>query len=403
MRQADLDERLFLEEATLSKLRLNSPPGGWFPALHKLRWTIAEPNLPFADLFFSPRLRKVFISTTLVVGAEVPRDIRPAVASAISTLPTSTLRSLLVDFRYLKGPWAPFRDSFSSIVLRCGPSLTKFASPIPLSEAAINHLIHLPHLRSWRIDDPPPNYSTLPLPLGFPPLTEFKHGGDAARGWISLFGRLATGVSHAQGMTPLFKTRESMKCLSIINYPSPVIDASFVSPIRIFRNLGHLNVVGRCSYEDIDGQCVFKLNNDDVVKLAMALSQLEFLRLGHPCSKNTCATTAACLLPISVYCVELEMLEIHINTVDIVGDLKGISEDPHFQELRSLPRSKLSRFEPRLTPLSLDEHGFETVVNGMIDLFPSLEWCEGYGGVWDEVSERINELRRTRTFPGCCR
>ena len=43
---------MILEEETLNKLRLNSPPGGWFPALQGLSWCITEFNLPYADLCF---------------------------------------------------------------------------------------------------------------------------------------------------------------------------------------------------------------------------------------------------------------------------------------------------------------------------------------------------------------
>ena len=74
--------------------------------------------------------------------------------------------------------------------------------------------------------------------------------------------------------------------------------------------------------------CSFKLNNDNVAELTMALSQLESLLLGRPCSSDACATTAACLLSISVHCAELRELEIHFNATNIVDDLENISDDP---------------------------------------------------------------------------
>lgn len=87
---------------------------------------------------------------------------------------------------------------------------------------------------------------------------------------------------------------------------------------------------------------IFKLNNDDITKLAIALSQLEFLLFGKPCYEYTCATTVACLYLISVHCDKSRWLDIYFDTANIVDDFKNISEDPRFRELRSLPRCTLS-------------------------------------------------------------
>jgi len=286
-------------------------------------------------------------------------------------------------------------DSFSSLVLRCGPSITEFVCLTPLSDAATSHLVHLPHLRYWTIIDPPPNYSTssLPLPTSFPPLTQFRLGGDGVRGWISLFGCLAASVPGVQGGMPLSRVRESLETLDIINYPNSITNLSLISPIQIFHNLAFLNVEVSCHDRDGDDRCSFELNDDNAAELAMALPHMCVLRLGRPCFKNTCATTVACLLQISVYCLELESLEIHFNTRNVVEDFKSISMDPRFEQLRSLPRCSLSCLEVSRAPLALDKPGFETVANGMVDIFPSIERCKGFEGAWDDVSGRISKLR----------
>jgi len=254
---------------------------------------------------------------------------------------------------------------------------------VPLSGEAVDHLIRLPHLRTCRIEGPPPNYPPSHLPP-VPPLTELTLGKGAACEWLSLLKRLR----------PSSGVRESLKSLKL---SSPTIDTSFAFPIQIFRNLVDLNVGVFCDSGNGDNRCVFKLGNDNVTELVMALSQLEFLLLGHPCSKNTCATTVACLLLISVHCAKLQVLAVHFNTTDIVGDLKSISDDPRFQELRSRPRCMLPRLDVYKTPLTIDEVGFETVANGMIDIFPSLERCDGteQNPDWEKLSERIVELRGT--------
>lgn len=394
MHHVSVDESLTLTEDASHKFRQNSPAGGWFPALQSLSWCITTSNLPYADLFFSPHLMRIFISSPSPWMAHgVPRDILPAIASRIAALPTSALQCLRVGISWHHWmPWAYFKDSLSYVILQCGSSLTEFASPIPLSDAAINHLIRLPNLRTWHVECPPPNYSSSSLPPVFPPLTGFALGGGAACRWLSLFGRLEASVSLTRGMAPLSKTKESLQFLGVENTLNPVINVAFTSPIQTFHNLVSLRVEVYCHGKDGKGYCAFKLNNDDVAELAVALPQLEFLLLGHPCSENTCATTAACLLSISVYCPELEVLEIHFNTTNIADDLKNISVDPKFEEVRSLTRGRLSHLNVYRTPLTLDELGFETVAKGMVDIFPSMQLCGGRTGVWGWVNERIEQL-----------
>ena len=394
MRHIGLDESSVPVEDPYCKLRLNSPVGGWFPALQTLSWSITESNLPYADLFFSPHLEEVFIQVSWSLSVlKVPSDILPTIASTISILPTSTLQVLLVVINCRTIPSTYLKDSLSSVVLRCGASLTEFSSPIPLSGAAVNHLIQLPHLRTWRTRDPPPVYSPSSLPLVFAPLTKFTLEEHAAHGWLYLFKRLQHGVSTTKDATPLSRVKESLQTLDIDSFPDPIIDSSFASTIQMFRNLVSLNVGAHCHDENGHGQCAFKLDNDGVNKLAMALPRLESLFLGRACHENTCATTVACLLAVSVCCVKLQELEVHFNTTNITDDFKNISEDPRFRELRSLPRCTVPYLEIYQTPLTLDEPGLETVVNGMLNIFPALRWFAGREQAWDRLNKRIMTLR----------
>jgi len=283
MRWVRLEQGLALGEETFPKLYRNSPVGGWFPALRILFWRITKTNLSYVDLFFSPHLEKISICPSLSWhSSRAPQSIIPAIASTISTLPTSALQSIWVSPTM---SWTYLRNPLSSVVLRCGPSLTEFTSTVPLSGAAVDHLIRLPYLRTCRIEGPPPSYSPSHSPLVFPPLTEFVVGKVTARGWLSLLEHL---VHHA---APLSVVEESLRAL---DFPSSVIDAPFVSLIQTFRNLVNLKVGVNCHGDGGEDQCIFKLNNSNVTELAMALPRLEALLLGHPCSNNTCTTTAAC-------------------------------------------------------------------------------------------------------------
>ena len=99
-----------------------------------------------------------------------------------------------------------------------------------------------------------------------------------------------------------------------------------------------------------------------------------------------------------LHCNQLGVLDVHFNTTNIVDDLKNISEDPRSQERRSLPRCPLLCLDVWMLLLALDEPGYETVANGMIDIFPSLESCDAmvYNFDWIRVSERIAERKGSR-------
>jgi len=392
MRHIGVDESSDPVEDPYCKLHLNSPVGGWFPALRTLSWSITESNLPYADLFFSPHLEAIFIQVSWSLSLHrIPSDILSTIASTIAILPASALQVLLVEIHCPRIPPLYLKDPLSSVVLRCGPLLTEFSSPIPLSSAAVNHLIQLPHLRTWDTGDPPPTYSPSSLPLVFPPLIKFTLRKHAAHGWLSLFKRLQHGVSTTQGATPLSRVVESLQSLDIESFHDRITDFSFASTIQIFRNLVSLNVGARCHATNGEVQCGFKLDNDNINNLATALPQLESLFLGRVCPENTCATTVVCLLVISVCCIKLQELEVHFNTTNIVEDFKNISEDPQLREASSLPRCTLSCLDVTQMPLTLDEPGLEIVVNGMINIFPALGGFAGREQVWDRLNARIVE------------
>ena len=198
-----------------------------------------------------------------------PRLDHPRVANIRSSNPIG--RFWLGAQRYLT-LWKHLEDSSSSLVLRCGPSLILLSSPISLSDEAVDHAIRLPRLCTLSIEGPPPSCSALSPPFVFPPLTELELWEPSTHGWLSLFQRLEDHTFAMQDMTPLCEVKESLTCLNVHNLPAPVVvDVLLTSPIQMFRNLVSLYVAGGCC---VDGEvrCIFKLDNGNVTKLAMALN-----------------------------------------------------------------------------------------------------------------------------------
>ena len=70
--------------------------------------------------------------------------------------------------------------------------------------------------------------------------------------------------------------------------------------------------------------CTFHLTDDNLEKLVAALPRLESLQLGVPCSLNSCNTTAASLLSISIYCPGQTVLETHFDNITIVADMRRL-------------------------------------------------------------------------------
>jgi len=228
--------------------------------LHNLDLCITKSNLPYTNILFSPHLKQISISISLLWGhSRISHDALQVIASTISALPTFNLQSLQVSPTTL---WVDLEGSLSSIVLRCGPSLTEFVSMVPLSDAAVNHLIWLPHLHTCCIKGPPPSHSSSDLPLVFPPLKKFTLGGGAAGKWLSLLQLLGNCVA------PLSKVKESLKSL---DPAGATIDGPFTSLIQTFWNLVNLNVDVSCHARGGGDRCIFELNNDDVTELASAL------------------------------------------------------------------------------------------------------------------------------------
>ena len=397
MREVHVGSKMALGRDTIEKLRLNSPVGGWFPASQTLVWYITERTLPYADLFFSEQLERIVIYPLWQQRRRTtdgPDQFLSSVASTFSTLLVpSGLRLLIIAPRNRairhKIAWGYFKDSVSSLVLRCGPSLTNFGSVVPMSDEAIIHLLSLPKLRNLHFDSPPPHHSLFQS-LIFPPLTGCLFTEDAATRWLSMFQQLEDAVRGSQGITPLGRMKDALKTLRINDYDGTFIDITLTTPLLMFRNLTRLNVDIYCPQEE----CSFELNDTDVKTLAMALPQLKGLILGHPCQQNTCDTTITCLLFISIYCIKLEQLEVHFNTLNISEDREEMLESPgeEMEQLLSLPKCALKALDVHEMPLALAAFELEEVCDGLTNIFPSLERVQSKGvegSGWDEVSQTL--------------
>jgi len=118
--------------------------------------------------------------------------------------------------------------------------------------------------------------------------------------------------------------------------------------------------------------------------LAIALPHLERgLRLGHPCGFDTCKTTVAALMSISVHCLDLTVLKTHFNTLEIVRDLQRVFDRGAGRDDAKCRVSNL----PVGGGLSIEvQENIETVVMGLKVIFPCLR------SLVNRWSSRVHEI-----------
>ena len=282
------------------------------------------------------------------------------------------------------------------MIQRCGDSLESLS--VPLGEAAAHHVMGLKNLRVWKnVSSPPP--IALPLSTSFPPLQMLVLNGKDAHGWVPWLARRERRISDSRGKpiehAGLKATLTHLEFCAWVH-----IDATFTSPCSLFRNLTFLSVQSNCG-KTVD--CAFSLTDQDVARLSAALPRLEVLMLGFPCSTNTCRTTIACLLALSVHCKGLHQLRMHLDTTNLIGDVRSLSEDPHFRDLASLQtRCCLGAFHAGSMPFphTTSDEDIVTIAAGFINIFPSLVDVNSYIGLgWTLLCLKVHELQGVPTSP----
>lgn len=361
MRLLNLDSDESFTGDTFSQLSCNSPGGVLCPKLEHLLWDVGEADIPpeIFRLFLSPNLESVSLYD---VSSLVPLDQLEPLAQMISLLPTS-LRNLVLI-------WGDtgefFQDAISSFVHQRGSSLRGLYANISLPETAIHHLMQLPNLRQWTIYQGPPR--VIPTSI-FPSLEDLRLREPVALPWLHILASHGKGTAHATAASHA-NIRETLKSL---HCPSgTTIESTLLYSVIKFQNLTKLYMDTYCFNA---GSCIFLLTDGDMENLAAALPRLESLRLGRPCRFNSCNTTIASLLSLSVRCLGLTDLETHFNTQAIVSDIRHLLDEGVGHDKAKCMVSELS--VGKLPPIVCKED-VENVAMGLKVIFPRLR------KVWDE-------------------
>jgi hypothetical protein len=368
-------------ENLLAQLSLAFPTELVCPGLQKLKWFSSHRLLPSLRHFLSPTLAEIEIFTIPPTG---PFQTSPL---AIPVLPRSYLQSLRLTFHPANDE--DFGNSASDTILQCRAPLERLETSAQLSEAAVSHLIQLPHLRTLRIRSDPPSGPIVPSSI-LPSLETLILDDGVGHKWLSFFGAAQEDSSmDGEPRTPEAGMRATFTSLYFLG--ETTVDPGFVSSLCTFRKLTHVFVDGFCSKE---GGCTFLLTDDDVTKLADALPDIKSLRLGSPCSANRCHTTALSLFILSTRCLQLKTLEIHFNTTRISHVLDRLFKEPQYETMRSLPRCPLRYLNVADTPISTRDVG--SVAIYFSGMFHGLQGFYGRNRKWIEVSRQVRLLYNLR-------
>ena len=379
----------------LKALQLFSPNGPLCPKIQKLDWSGTAPAFRFLPLFFPLTIRSFCISAVRFRDRDKDIGIESEVlAETIPRLNASTLTRVQISISSLLTPGV--QEELSSLVLRCGPALTSLGITNLLSEPALLHVIALPNLRKLSIHNrPPPN---VPESTDiFPSLNRVDLPAVSHSQWVSFIGNHHSRNPRATMINELGTPHSVLQTL-VSSSPEGTGPAA-IGQTPTFTNLTILNVPGLCTG---DGTCAFNLTDNDIERLAIALPYLTHLMLGAiRCGRNACKTTFRSYLSLSIYCGELRCLEIHINTDDILSDIRASLGTGDLETRNPGPRRRCSLrlLDLNSTPLELPSHSdYEFVARGLLDVFPMLMTISVWEGrgrhdMWRRVQRQIFGLR----------
>jgi len=390
-RNASWMRRLYLKQNSkipgevLRMISDNLPNGILCPGLQHLALTPKFHILPFCRLFLSPNLTEFSLRCFSFAGAEIPDEAVSSFTSTITELQVSSLQYLQISPGSSQIP--SVRSVISDAVLRCGPPLTELSVSVPLSDAAVRHIMLLPNLVKWCTKDGPPSVSLMSLSDAFPRLRILQLLGEASLEWLPLFGAATRHTSSKQDThTPSHRgPGQKLKTLDCFRVQVRV-DAAFISPIMLFHGLVNLGLKSSCSGS---GGCAFNLMDDNVAEITTALPRLRNALFGPPCSHNSCQTTVSSLVLLSTRCKDLVYLEIHFNTTNLCNDFEPIPENPHLRDLCALPRCRLQQLSVSNAPIWIGEEDIGPVAAGFLRIFPLLCHILGRTSTWVKISREL--------------
>ena len=183
MRKIFFGLRAEVSDELLHVISANLPSKIMCPLLQRLTW-FSSGNRAFNRILVSSHLKEFSF-----LGALADIGVLADLASVMMELRTPYLQALAICVPIPKDPiLTSLTVALSSAILRCGPSLTSVVISVPLTDAAIRHIMQLPGLTKWDTKGGPPAVSDLSVLDTFPKLQHLCLRTTEALEWLPFFG-----------------------------------------------------------------------------------------------------------------------------------------------------------------------------------------------------------------------
>ena len=271
-------------------MSLGSTNGVLCPGLRSLYWWVVGATVPLHRLLLSTKLTALSL---IHLPSDSPEGELSVLQPVIVGLDTFYLRDLHIQWWIFDETSVQMESATSSAVLRCGPALEKLIVSSPLSDAAIQHIMQLPNLRTWNTASGPPSTPNLSLSDIFPRLDRLRLGGGKSLEWITFTTTTTRRIPSGQSSHSSIKHGPTQRLTLLEIFPKVTVDTVFMSRVIQFRELTIFSVWSACS--PVQG-CAFNLTDGDIEEIATALPRLEKATFGDVCSANSCRTTIKSLV-----------------------------------------------------------------------------------------------------------
>jgi len=322
----------FPSEAALKSLNTRFSGRCMLPNLQDIRWINALPEQlqPMFPLIVS----SVLTNFRLGLDGYDPLDA-PQIVPALEALAPSY--NSLVEIRFCNPTMHDPRiiNAASTLLLKCNPDkLRYFHVDSALSMEAVIHATQLPNLETFNIRTDATEPDIPLLSSIFPSLRSlvFKTTNPLsnllriiARIESTTFTNLNLGFPAATIGTFLPTTLEALRPrslhhkltrLSISPEGDYDLDRTTIQPLLFLNQLTTLEITLICR----QGQCPYKLSDENIEELVKAMPELRTLCLGmFPCA-HPANSTIKSFVSIAKYCKHLEELIIHTNIEVIVTE-----------------------------------------------------------------------------------
>ena len=364
------------------------------PNLRSITWYAYSWDLvPFLRLFLNPGL----VDADIEFPDDNPHIYRPAI---ISLIPARDLVDLRLRWM---GPADPLSmDAVYNLLEQASETLRSADLGERPPMAIVEKLLQLPNLRHLVVTLPE---TYIPPPaVVFPSLEKLIVSYGEAASWVHVLRNIPNptlrelGVDFTGSSPAYFQTLGSSLLDANIEQALISLECQGGIPLteaglRPFLSFGRLTKLHLYSTRT-EEQCSFQLNDSIISELAAALPRLTSLELGgYPCDAPTSDVTITSLVALSTNCVDLDYLQLHFNTNDI------ISRNTHASSQTHKFICKLHTLAVGSQPLPTNHDDILVVAFAILQIFPHLETISA-ASHWDQVGRAVRLFRKAqKTIP----